>query len=186
MLGKTLITHQTGPEGRKVKRLYVEESSNIEKEFYLSCLVDRASSKIAFISSDQGGMDIEEVASNNPEKIITTKVDVSDQISLLDCEKVSNQVMELLGNSDLLDFKYRLEVSSPGIERSFFNFNQHEDFIGNLIEIKFKNENKNKTIRGELTKFETESLEIKLENNIYEKIDLRNYLSSKLIYKESI
>ena len=88
MLGKILITHQTGPEGREVKRLYVEESSNIEKEFYLSCLVDRASSKIAFISSDQGGMDIEEVASNNPEKITTTKVDIGDQISVLDCEKV--------------------------------------------------------------------------------------------------
>ena len=88
MLGKILITHQTGPEGREVKRLYVEESSNIEKEFYLSCLVDRATSKIAFISSDQGGMDIEEVASNNPEKIITTKVDIGDQISVLDCEKV--------------------------------------------------------------------------------------------------
>ena len=50
MMGKTLVTHQTGPEGREVKRLYVEESSNIDKEFYLSCLVDRASSKIAFIS----------------------------------------------------------------------------------------------------------------------------------------
>ena len=61
-MGKTLITHQTGPEGREVKRLYVEEPSNIDKEFYLSCLVDRASSKIAFISSDQGGMDIEEVS----------------------------------------------------------------------------------------------------------------------------
>jgi succinyl-CoA synthetase beta subunit len=54
MMGKILVTHQTGPEGREVKRLYVEESSNIDKEFYLSCLVDRASSKIAFISSDQG------------------------------------------------------------------------------------------------------------------------------------
>ncbi len=53
LMGKTLVTHQTGPEGREVKRLYVEESSNIDKEFYLSCLVDRASSKIAFISSDQ-------------------------------------------------------------------------------------------------------------------------------------
>ena len=58
LLGKTLITHQTGPEGREVKRLYVEESSNVDKEFYLSCLVDRATSKIAFISSNQGGMDI--------------------------------------------------------------------------------------------------------------------------------
>ena len=88
LLGKTLVTHQTGPEGREVKRLYVEESSNIEKEFYLSCLVDRASSKIAFISSDQGGMDIEEVAGSNPEKIITTKVDIADKISDADCESV--------------------------------------------------------------------------------------------------
>jgi len=88
LLGKTLVTHQTGPEGREVKRLYVEESSNIEKEFYLSCLVDRASSKIAFISSDQGGMDIEEVASSNPEKIITTKVDIAEEISDSDCETV--------------------------------------------------------------------------------------------------
>jgi succinyl-CoA synthetase beta subunit len=90
LLGKTLVTHQTGPEGREVKRLYVEESSNIDKEFYLSCLVDRASSKIAFISSDQGGMDIEEVASSSPEKIITTKVDMGDEISDSDCEKIIN------------------------------------------------------------------------------------------------
>jgi len=88
LLGKTLVTHQTGPEGREVKRLYVEVSSNIEKEFYLSCLVDRASSKIAFISSDQGGMDIEEVANNTPEKIITTKINITDEISNDDCEKI--------------------------------------------------------------------------------------------------
>ena len=88
LLGKILITHQTGPEGREVKRLYVEESSNIEKEFYLSCLVDRASSKIAFISSDQGGMDIEEVASKTPEKIVTTKVEIADEISDTACEKI--------------------------------------------------------------------------------------------------
>ena len=88
MMGKTLVTHQTGPEGREVKRLYVEESSNIDKEFYLSCLVDRASSKIAFISSDQGGMDIEEVASSSPEKIITTKVDMNNEISNKDCEEI--------------------------------------------------------------------------------------------------
>jgi succinyl-CoA synthetase beta subunit len=88
MMGKTLITHQTGPEGREIKRLYVEESSSIEKEFYLSCLVDRASSKIAFISSDQGGMDIEDVAKNSPEKIITTKVDINNEISKKDCEEI--------------------------------------------------------------------------------------------------
>ncbi len=88
LLGKTLVTHQTGPQGKEVKRLYVEESSNIEKEFYLSCLVDRASSKIAFISSEQGGIDIEEVARKSPDKIITTKVEVLEDISVSDCEKI--------------------------------------------------------------------------------------------------
>jgi len=88
LLGKILATHQTGPEGREVKRLYVEESSNIDKEFYLSCLIDRASSKIVFISSDQGGMDIEEVADKTPEKIITTKIEITDEISDADCEKI--------------------------------------------------------------------------------------------------
>ena len=88
LLGKKLVTPQTGPQGRLVKRLYVESSSKIDKEFYLSCLVDRASSKIAFISSDQGGMDIEEVAKNNPTKIITTKVNLEDQISDEDCYKI--------------------------------------------------------------------------------------------------
>ena len=73
-MGKILITHQTGPKGRKVERLYVEESSNIDKEFYLSCLVDRKSSKITFISSVQGGMDIEEVAKNNPNKLSLQKL----------------------------------------------------------------------------------------------------------------
>ena len=88
LLGKRLVTPQTDSEGREVKRLYVEESSSIEKEFYLSCLVDRSSAKIAFISSDQGGMDIEEVAKNNPEKIITTKINLSEIISNNDCEKI--------------------------------------------------------------------------------------------------
>ena len=76
MMGKVLITHQTGPEGKEVKRLYIEEASDISKEFYLSCLVDRESSKIAFISSTEGGMDIEKVAKETPDKIITNKVDL--------------------------------------------------------------------------------------------------------------
>ena len=88
LLGKTLVTNQTGHNGREVKRLYVEASSEISKEFYLSCLIDRASSKIAFISSDQGGMDIEEVARKTPDKIITTKVDLYDEISDEDCKDI--------------------------------------------------------------------------------------------------
>ena len=79
MMGKILITHQTGPAGKEVKRLYIEEASKILKEFYLSCLVDRESSKIAFISSTEGGMDIEKVARENPEKIITTKIDLKKE-----------------------------------------------------------------------------------------------------------
>ena len=96
LMGKTLVTHQTGPEGREVKRLYVEESSNIDKEFYLSCLVDRASSKIAFISSDQGGMDIEEVASSTPEKIITTKVDIMMKFQI----KIVKKIIKIFNLSD--------------------------------------------------------------------------------------
>ena len=78
MMGKVLVTHQTGPKGKKVKRIYIEEASQILKEFYLSCLVDRETSKIAFISSKEGGMDIERVASENPKKIQTTKIDIHE------------------------------------------------------------------------------------------------------------
>ena len=88
LLGKTLITHQTGPSGKEVKRLYIEEASEISKEFYLSCLVDRESSKIAFISCVDGGMDIEKIAVEEPEKIITTKIDLKDQVDQKDIEKI--------------------------------------------------------------------------------------------------
>ncbi len=88
MMGKKLITHQTGPQGKIVKRLYIEEASDIEKELYLSCLIDRESSKIAFISSTEGGMDIEKVASEKPEKIITNKVEFEKDISISDIEKI--------------------------------------------------------------------------------------------------
>ncbi len=77
MMGKILVTHQTGIEGKQVKRLYIEEASEISKEFYLSCLVDRQTSKVAFISSTEGGMDIEKVASESPDKIKTNKIEFS-------------------------------------------------------------------------------------------------------------
>jgi succinyl-CoA synthetase beta subunit len=75
LLGSTLITHQTGPSGKQVSRLYVEEGSAIDKEFYLSALVDRATARVAFVVSTEGGMDIEEVAHKTPEKIMTFSVD---------------------------------------------------------------------------------------------------------------
>ena len=75
MLGNTLVTIQTGPHGKQVNRLYIEDGSDIAKEFYLSMLVDRATSRIAFVVSTEGGMDIEEVAHKTPEKIVTFWVD---------------------------------------------------------------------------------------------------------------
>ncbi|HXS06814.1 MAG TPA: ADP-forming succinate--CoA ligase subunit beta [Rhizomicrobium sp.] len=75
MLGMTLVTHQTGPHGRLVKRLYIEDGSAIDRELYLSALVDRATSRIAFIVSTEGGMDIEEVAHKTPDKIQTFQIE---------------------------------------------------------------------------------------------------------------
>ena len=75
ILGSTLVTHQTGPHGKKVNRLYIEEGSAIDREFYLSALVDRETSRVAFVVSTEGGMDIEEVAHKTPEKILTFSVD---------------------------------------------------------------------------------------------------------------
>ena len=81
MLGMTLVTHQTGPEGKEVGRVYIEEGSDIACELYLSALVDRATSRISFIASTEGGMDIEEVAEKTPEKILTISVDPASGIS---------------------------------------------------------------------------------------------------------
>jgi succinyl-CoA synthetase beta subunit len=75
LIGSTLVTHQTGPHGKVVNRLYVEEGSAIDREFYLSAVVDRATSRVAFVVSTEGGMDIEEVARTHPEKILTFSVD---------------------------------------------------------------------------------------------------------------
>ena len=88
MFGKILVTHQTGPEGKEVKRIYIQEAHDIERELYLSCLVDRESSKIAFISSTEGGVDIESVAKENPKKILTTKVDLKKSLTTNDIEKI--------------------------------------------------------------------------------------------------
>ena len=75
LLGKILVTHQTGPEGKEVKRLYIEEGSDIQKEYYLSLVLDRATSSVVMMGSEEGGMDIEEVAETNPEKIFKEVID---------------------------------------------------------------------------------------------------------------
>ena len=88
LLGKILVTKQTSKDGKKVEKIYIEEASDISNEFYLSCLVDRATSKLAYISSTEGGVDIEKVASETPEKIITTRTDLNNDLSNELVEKI--------------------------------------------------------------------------------------------------
>ena len=96
MLGKTLVTKQTGPEGKVVNRLYIEEGCDIKKEFYLSMLVDRSSSSISIIASTEGGMEIEEVAEKEPEKIITVNIPGNPEID----QQSLNKLIQGLGIND--------------------------------------------------------------------------------------
>lgn len=89
MLGRTLVTHQTGPAGKQVNRVYIEDGSDIETELYLALLVDRETSRVSFIASTEGGMDIEEVAAKTPEKILTFSVDPATGISGFHGRKVA-------------------------------------------------------------------------------------------------
>ena len=92
ILGMQLKTHQTGPEGQKVRRLYIEEGADIQKEFYVSIVTDRASQKVALICSSEGGMDIEEVAHSTPEKIITEMIDPLAGLTDAQAKKVAEAV----------------------------------------------------------------------------------------------
>ncbi|MEZ5937864.1 MAG: ADP-forming succinate--CoA ligase subunit beta [Hyphomonadaceae bacterium] len=88
MLGKTLVTNQTGPEGKQVNRLYIEDGADIERELYLSLLVDRGTGKVAFVVSTEGGMDIEEVAHSTPDKILTLPIEPSTGVTEADATKL--------------------------------------------------------------------------------------------------
>jgi len=97
MLGKTLVTAQTGPGGRTVKRLFIEDGSDIARELYLSALVDRAASRICFIASTEGGMDIEKVAHDTPDKIVTLPIDPASGYSAFHGRKVA-RALQLTGD----------------------------------------------------------------------------------------
>ncbi|MEM7178512.1 MAG: ADP-forming succinate--CoA ligase subunit beta [Pseudomonadota bacterium] len=98
MLGNTLVTHQTGPAGKQVNRVYIEDGAAIANEFYLSLLVDRETSRVSYIVSTEGGMDIEEVAAETPEKIVTFSVDPATGIQPLHGRKVA-VALGLSGNA---------------------------------------------------------------------------------------
>jgi len=89
LFGKVLVTHQTGPLGQEVNRVYIEEGSNIHQELYVSLVVDRDTSKITFIASREGGVEIEEVADKHPEKIIKVSVDPVMGIQMFHCRKIA-------------------------------------------------------------------------------------------------
>ena len=92
ILGMQLKTHQTGPEGQKVRRLYIEEGADIQKEYYVSLVTDRATQKVAFIASSEGGMDIEEVAHSTPEKIITEFIDPLTGLGDVQAKKIADAI----------------------------------------------------------------------------------------------
>ena len=92
ILGMQLVTHQTGSEGQKVRRLYIEDGADIQKEYYVSIVTDRATQKVAFIASSEGGMDIEEVAHSTPEKIITEFIDPLTGLSDAQATKIANGI----------------------------------------------------------------------------------------------
>jgi succinyl-CoA synthetase beta subunit len=92
ILGMQLKTHQTGPEGQKVRRLYIEEGADIQKEYYVSLVTDRATQKVAFIASSEGGMDIEEVAHSTPEKIITEFIDPLTGLGAEQAKKIADSI----------------------------------------------------------------------------------------------
>jgi succinyl-CoA synthetase beta subunit len=110
MLGKTLVTNQTGPNGKQVNRIYIEDGADIEKEYYLSLLVDRGSSKVAFVASTEGGMDIEQVAHDTPEKIVTLTIDPAAGVTDADAAKLC----------DALQLKDQARTDMLGLSKTLY------------------------------------------------------------------
>ncbi len=122
ILGKILITHQTGPEGKEVKRLYVEAGSNIKKEYYLSAVVDRKTKAVVFMASTEGGVEIEEVAKHSPEKIISVKIDPATGIQSCHARKLGfalgfkGEILKKFSNLVICLYKAFIETDASQIE----------------------------------------------------------------------
>jgi len=135
MFGKILVTPQTGSAGKKVNRIYIEETCEVEKEFYLSCLIDRSSSKITFISSIEGGVDIEKIAKENPEKITTVKLALSTSINDQEINKIikpfnlSSRLKNKAFNVIKSIYKVLVEKDASLIEINPLVLTKNEDLI---------------------------------------------------------
>ncbi|HET8597572.1 MAG TPA: ADP-forming succinate--CoA ligase subunit beta [Castellaniella sp.] len=140
ILGMQLVTHQTGPEGQKVRRLYIEDGADIQKEYYLSVVTDRATQKVAFIASSEGGMDIEEVAHSSPEKIITIMIDPLQGFTQADGEKLAKGVaMPADSVAQFIDVCQKLYTCYMETDASLVEINPlNRDSKGNIVALDAK------------------------------------------------
>ena len=140
ILGMQLVTHQTGPEGQKVRRLYIEEGADINKEYYLSVVTDRATQKVTIIASSEGGMDIEEVAASTPEKIIKVQVDPVQGMTTEQGEELARGVaMPEDSKAQFMDVCKKLYTCYMETDASLVEINPlNRDSKGNIIALDAK------------------------------------------------
>jgi len=140
ILGMQLVTHQTGPEGQKVRRLYIEEGADVQKEYYLSVVTDRASQKVAFIASSEGGMDIEEVAHSTPEKIVKVFIDPAIGLTAAQGDELAKGVaMPADSVAQFVDVCQKLYKCYMDTDASLVEINPlNRDSKGNIIALDAK------------------------------------------------
>ncbi|RST46170.1 ADP-forming succinate--CoA ligase subunit beta [Variovorax sp. DXTD-1] len=140
ILGMQLKTHQTGPEGQKVRRLYIEDGADINKEYYVSAVTDRATQKIAFIASSEGGMDIEEVAHSTPEKIITVYADPKEGLTDAQAKEIADGIgMPADSTAQTVDILKKLYTCYMETDASLVEINPlNRDSKGNVMALDAK------------------------------------------------
>jgi succinyl-CoA synthetase beta subunit len=140
ILGMQLVTHQTGPDGQKVRRLYIEDGADIQKEYYLSCVTDRGTQKVAFIASSEGGMDIEEVAHSTPEKIVKVFVDPATGLTAAQGDELAKGVgMPADSVAQFIDVCQKLYKCYMDTDASLVEINPlNRDSKGNIIALDAK------------------------------------------------
>ncbi|MGI4777777.1 MAG: ADP-forming succinate--CoA ligase subunit beta [Janthinobacterium lividum] len=140
ILGMQLITHQTGAEGQKVRRLYIEDGADINKEYYISAVTDRATQKVAFIASSEGGMDIEEVAHSSPEKIITVFADPQQGLTDAQAKEISDGIgMPADSTAQTVDILKKLYTCYMETDASLVEINPlNRDSKGNVMALDAK------------------------------------------------
>ena len=140
ILGMQLKTHQTGPEGQKVRRLYVEEGADVQQEYYVSLVTDRATQKVAFIASSEGGMDIEEVAHSTPEKIVTETIDPLTGLGAEQAKRIADAIgLPANSTAQAIDVFQKLYTCYMDTDASLVEINPlNRDSQGKLVALDAK------------------------------------------------